>query len=80
VVDLVPGLEAEPKAWSMVQLGGEALTLPLGELLQVCGLGQVLAKEAVGVLVGPTFPSVMRGREVDAGIQLALDVFVATKL
>ena len=43
-------------------------------------LGEILPDEAVGVLVGPSFPAMMRGGEVEPHPALRLDLRIAMEL
>src|SRR5918994_4453860 len=63
---LVGGREAERLARPTVEPGGDRVELGLREHRQVGALGQVLAQQAVSVLVGPALPRRMRVGEVDA--------------
>src|SRR3990172_4070465 len=58
-------LEAQRLAWPRVQFPGNRIQLLLREAAQVGALGQVLAQEAVGVLVDATLPGAVRIGEVD---------------
>ena len=44
---------------------GDGIEIVLGVLAEIGALGQVLADEAVGVLVGATLPGIVRIGEVD---------------
>jgi len=48
--------KAETFPWSCVEPIGDGVQLPLGVARQVGPLGQVLAQQAIGILVGPTLP------------------------
>jgi hypothetical protein len=80
VIDFVRGAEAEAFAGAMVEVVSDARAEALGEVTERRTLGQVLSDEAVGVLVGAAFPSVMGIGEEDGGIESMLDGFVAVKL
>ena len=60
-----------------VELGGDGVQGGLVEPAQVGALGQVLAEQAVGVLVGATLPRAARIAEedLDAGVDGELEVF-----
>ena len=49
----------------------------LGEFGHAVSLGEVLSDEAVGVLVGTSFPGMMGISEVESGVGEALDVLIA---
>jgi hypothetical protein len=55
-------LEAESLSRTAVELGGDGVQRGLVELAQVAALGEVLAEQAVGVLVGATLPG-LRGSQ-----------------
>ena len=57
-----------------------AIALLLGETTEVGSLGQILADETVGVLVGAAFPSMVWRCKIDLRIQDALQFQVAMKL
>ena len=58
-------------------LGGDAVALRLGEVLQAFPLRQVLADEAAGVRVGAALPGVVGRREVEAHAVARLPLSVA---
>jgi hypothetical protein len=80
MVDLVGSPVAEAAAGAMIEFGRDVVALSLGESAEMSSPGQILAEEPVGVLVGPALPGVVRGDEVDAGAELALDLLVAMEL
>jgi len=80
VIDLMRGAKAEAKARAMIERGGDGVAAGLGEAGERGALGEVLADEAVGVLVGAAFPGMMRGGEVDFGAESAFEVLVAVEL
>ena len=49
----------------------------LREVIEAGAFGEVLADEAVGVLVGTSFPGVVRVGEVDLGAESALELSLA---
>ncbi len=51
----------------------------LGEFGHAVSLGEVLSDEAVGVLVGTSFPGMMGISEVESGVGEALDVLIAVE-
>src|ERR1044072_8574900 len=77
VIDFIGRSEAETTAWAIVEPSGDLGTMPLGEVLEVRALRQILAQKPVGVFIGAAFPRVVRGSEEEAGAELALDVLVA---
>ena len=52
--------KVETFPWACVQAMGDDVQLALGITRQVCALGQVLAQEAMGVLVGAAWPGAGR--------------------
>jgi hypothetical protein len=48
-----------------IQLGGDGIQGDLVELAEVSALGEVLAQQAVGVLVGAALPGATRVTEID---------------
>jgi len=52
----------------------------LGECFEAGPLGEVLADESVGVLVGAAFPSMMWQSEVDSGVESLLEELVHVEL
>ena len=63
-------LEAQAFAGPMVELADVGAELFGRNERQVGAFGQVLAQEAIGVLVGAPLPGVVRMGEVDGQIQL----------
>ena len=51
-------------AWSVIELFGDCITGALSQGGHALALGEVLADQAVGVLVGSPFPAVVRRGEV----------------
>ena len=63
-VDLHRRRKAEAFPWAHVEAMGNGVQLSLGVGGQVCPLGQVLAQQAIGILVGPALPGAVRiGKE-----------------
>src|SRR5665811_1685365 len=56
---------AEGLSRASVELGGDGVEVRLGQAREVGTLGQVLAEQAVGVLVGAPLPRAVRVAEVD---------------
>src|SRR3989442_1459185 len=71
---------AEPLPWPAVQFRSNPIAIVLGEVGHALALGEILAEQAVGVLVRPPFPRVVRGREVEAGGGGLLECDVLVKL
>ena len=71
---------AEPLPWPAVEFRSDPIAIVLREVSHALALGQILAHEAIGVLVGPALPGVMRGGEVEAGGGGALEPGVLVKL
>jgi hypothetical protein len=69
--------EAEGLSRATIQLGGDRVQGGLVELAQVAALGEVLAEQAVGVLVSSALPGAARVAEVDldAGLDGELLMF-----
>src|SRR6266498_612620 len=67
------GPKAKPLPRSAVQFRSDLIAIVLGEVSHALALGQILAHEAIGVLVGAAFPGMMRRREVEAGRGGALE-------
>src|SRR5688572_4775799 len=63
VVNFGRSAEAEAASRAVVELGGKGGALALSESGEVGALAEVLSQEPIGVFVGATFPSVMRGGE-----------------
>ena len=80
VINFVGCEDTVPASGTVIELGGKSAALTLGQLGQIRAFGQVLAKEAIGVLVGATFPRVMGQGEVDGGAQAPLQGFVHVEL
>lgn len=80
VVDFVRSEEAEALSGTMVELSSESGALTLGEGGEVGPLGQILAEEPIGVLVGAALPGVVRSGEVEGGVELPLEGFVHVEL
>ena len=59
-----------------IELGRDGIQRRLVELAEVAALGEVLAQQAVGVLVGPALPGATRVAEIDldAGVDGELQV------
>ncbi|GEM_PF-2768325 len=56
--------KVETFPWARVQSLGDSVQLALGITGQICTLGQILAQQAIGVLVGAALPRRMRiGKE-----------------
>ena len=63
------------------QKGGyNAIALLLGDSAQVGSFGQILADEAIRVLVGAAFPGMVWRRKIDLGVQDAFQFPVIMKL
>ena len=56
------------------------MAVVLGQVRHAPALGQVLADQPVGVLVGPPFPGVVRRREVETGAGRPFDRRVVVEL
>ena len=56
-------VEPESFAWPVVELVRDRVELLLGVDAQVGALGEVLAQQPVGVLVGPALPGGVRSQE-----------------
>ena len=80
MIYFVRGLEAKAAAGAVVEPGGDLGTLPLSEELEIRALRQVLANQAIGVLIGPPFPGMVGSGEVEAGAEESLDLLVAMEL
>src|SRR5471032_2808054 len=80
VIDFVGSEETMTTSRAVIELGGKSAALTLGERGQTGAFGQVLAKQAVGVLVGAAFPGVMGRGEVDGGAQAPLQRLVHVEL
>lgn len=74
------GAEAEAAASALVEGGGDLVAARLSEVGERDAFGRVLADEAVGVLVGAAFPSVVRRGEVDFQAEDLLQELVAVNL
>jgi len=70
VEDLAGRSEAEAFAGPVVDLADIGAELFGGDLAQIGAFGQVLAQQAVGVLVGAPLPGMIGMGEVDGQIQL----------
>src|SRR5215210_2937624 len=66
--------EGEPLAWPVVEFVGDGVELGFADRAEVGALGEVLAQEAVGVLVGAALPGRVRIAEehLDAGVDADL--------
>src|SRR6185312_8347098 len=63
-IDLQRRGKAEAFPWARVEPIGNGVQLPLGVGGQVCSLRQVLAQQAIGLLVGSALPGAVRiGKE-----------------
>ena len=80
VVDFVWSAEAETAAWAVIEAGGDGVAVRLGEMAERRALGEILADEAVGVLVGAAFPGLMGSGEVDGSMERLLERLVAVEL
>ena len=56
------------------RFGSDSVAVLLSEVRHALALRQVLANEAVGVLVQTSLPGVMRGAEIELRASLALDI------
>lgn len=74
---MLRGSVAEGLSGSMVEPGGDGVTLLLCESGHRLPFGQVLADEAVGVLIQAALPGTVRGGEVEADATARFDVAVA---
>ena len=63
------GIPSQGFAGAVVHEFGDVVEVSLGELSEVCALGQELAQEAVGVFVRPTLPGRMGVTEPDVDLQ-----------
>ena len=62
--DLQGGGEIQTLLWARIQPMRDGVELALGIARQVDALGQVLAQQAIGILIGPALPRAMRiGKE-----------------
>lgn len=59
---------------------GNGIALMLGESRHAGAFGEVLADEAVGILVAAALPGVMRGRKVEEDSGPAFDLLVGMEL
>jgi len=66
--------------WSGVESLGDGVAAALGEARHARVLGQVLAYQAVGVLVGAALPGVVRVGEVERHAGGTLDAGIAVEL
>jgi len=74
VEDLEGTLKAQALAGSAIQGVDDGTQLVGSDLGQIGALGQVLTQEAIGVLVGSTFPGMVGMREVDGQIESAFQL------
>ncbi len=74
------GPVAESLPRPAVELRRDPMAVVLGECRHAAPLGEVLPQQPVGVLVGPPFPRVVRGREVEPGAGGSLDRRVVVAL
>lgn len=79
-IALLRGSVAETLARSPVELPGNPIAVPLGQVGHARPFGQVLPEPAVGVLIGPALPGVMRCREIEARGNPTLEGRVAVEL
>ncbi len=73
VEDFEGAAEAETLSRTVVQVADVGSQLCLGDLGQIRAFGQILAQQAVGVLVGASLPGVIGMGEVDGHGQLAFE-------
>ena len=71
---------AQAFARSVVESVQGLVDLDIADAKQAHLLGEELAQQAVGVLVGATLPGVIRPGEIDAGVQALADELVLGKL
>ena len=71
------GVITEPFARPGVELCGDAIAVVLRQGFRALALGEVLADQTVGVLVGAVFPRMMGRGEVEPGADRSLDGGVA---
>ena len=62
------GLSVQDFSWAAVELVLDGLDLGVGDAVEVGALGEVLADQAVGVLVGGTLPGAVGIGEVDLDV------------
>ena len=65
--------EVEPFAWAHVQLQGDGIQFFLAVFRQVGAFGQVLANQAIDVLVAGALPRAMRVAKVDGNPSILSD-------
>ena len=70
----------EALPWAGVELGGNGVASVLREKGHAGALAEVLADQAVGILIGPALPGVVRVREIECGRCTALDFSIVVKL
>ena len=70
----------EPLARPTGEVGGDPIAVVLGEVGHAFAFREVLAEEAVSVLVGAAFPGMVRRREVEPRGYLLLEGRVAVEL
>jgi len=75
-----PGCDSRGVAGPAVQRPGNAIAVVLGEVSHALAFREVLAEQAVGVLVGAAFPGVMGRREVEPRGQPHLERRVAVAI
>lgn len=63
-----------------VQLQRNCIALGLGQAFHTVAFGKVLPDQTIGVLVGATFPGVVRRSEVDRDVGSVFDVAIGMKL
>jgi len=72
--------EAQAFAGSVVELVGDGVEVGFGDGAEVGALGEVLAQQAVGVLVGAALPGGVRVAEVDLDAGVETDLFSVAHL
>jgi hypothetical protein len=72
--------EVEALAWALVELVGDGVEFELGDLAEVGALGEVLAQQPVGVLIGAALPGGVRIAEVDLDVGADVDWLLVAQL
>ena len=80
MIDFVGSKESVTTPRAVIELGGKNVALPLGERGQTGAFGQVLAQQAVGVLVRAALPGMVGQGEVDGRAQTPLQGLVHVEL
>lgn len=72
--------EAMSLSWPVVECARDLVAALLGDVFHGCSLWEVLSNEAIGVLVGASFPCVVGSGEVDRHAGETFDMLVAVEL